>query len=47
MRLPYQPFRDHGQVFRARRDRNQADHADVIPGSIQSNRDRAELVALR
>jgi 3-oxoacyl-[acyl-carrier protein] reductase len=28
------------------RDRDRADHGD-FPGSIQSNRDRAELVALR
>jgi NAD(P)-dependent dehydrogenase (short-subunit alcohol dehydrogenase family) len=45
MRLPYQPFRDHGQLFRARRDRHRADHADRHSG--QSNRDRADLVALR
>ena len=32
MRLPYQPFRDHGQLFRARRDRHRADHADRHSG---------------
>jgi 3-oxoacyl-[acyl-carrier protein] reductase len=47
MRLPYQPFRDHGQLFRARRDRHRRIMKIVIPGSGQSNRDRAELVALR
>ena len=39
--------RDHGQLHRPRRDRDRTDLATVIPGSIQSNRDRAELVALR
>jgi hypothetical protein len=47
MRLPYQPFRDHGELHSPRRDRDRADHADFIPGSSQSNRGRAELVALR
>ncbi len=47
MRLPYQPFRDHGQLFRARRDRHRADHADRHSGQQPDNRDRADLVALR
>jgi NAD(P)-dependent dehydrogenase (short-subunit alcohol dehydrogenase family) len=47
MRLPHQPFRDHGQLFRARCDRHRTDHGDGHTGSIQSNRDRTELVALR
>jgi hypothetical protein len=47
MRLPYQPFRDHGQLCRARVIATGRIMATVIPGSIQSNRDRAELVALR
>jgi NAD(P)-dependent dehydrogenase (short-subunit alcohol dehydrogenase family) len=48
MRLPHQHFRDHGQVFRARREiATWRIMQTVIPGSSQSNLDRAELVALR
>jgi 3-oxoacyl-[acyl-carrier protein] reductase len=34
-------------LYNSRRDRHGPDHGEVIPGSSQSNRDRAEMVALR
>ena len=47
MRLPYPPFRDHCKLYRPGVIATGRIMATVIPGSIQSNRDRAELVALR
>jgi NAD(P)-dependent dehydrogenase (short-subunit alcohol dehydrogenase family) len=38
---------DHRELHRAGRHRDRRIMATVIPGSVQSNRDRAELVALR
>jgi hypothetical protein len=39
MRLPYQPFRDHGQLFRARCDRHRADrHSGQQPVQSRSSR---------
>ena len=47
-RYPAQDLGPFGitQTNRSRRDRDRADHSDGDYGSIQSNRDRAELVAL-
>jgi 3-oxoacyl-[acyl-carrier protein] reductase len=41
------PLRDHGLPHRLWRDSDRGIVQTVIPGSSQSNRDRAELVALR
>ena len=39
--------RDYGELHCTRRDRHGPDRGDGDPGSIQSNQDRSELVALR